>query len=61
MLARGLGASVFSYDDKRSEMGYYPIEPTLIGGRLCPAITPHRTVLRHFALSLLRAQVYAEK
>jgi hypothetical protein len=22
------GARVFSYDDKRSEIGYYPIEPT---------------------------------
>ena len=43
MLARALGARVFSYDDKRSEIGYYPIEPTLIGGRLCPAPFP-RTV-----------------
>ena len=43
MLARALGARVFSYDDKRSEIGYYPIEPTLIGDRLCPAPFP-RTV-----------------
>ena len=28
MLARALGARVFGYDDKRSEIGYYPIEPT---------------------------------
>ena len=28
MLARALGARVFSYEDKRSEIGYYPIEPT---------------------------------
>jgi GMP synthase-like glutamine amidotransferase len=43
MLARALGARVFSYDEKRSEIGYYPIEPTLIGNRLCPAPFP-RTV-----------------
>ena len=28
MLARGLGASVFSYDDKRSEIGYYTKGPS---------------------------------
>ena len=43
MLARALGARVFSYDDKRSEIGSYPIDPTLIGDRLCPAPFP-RTV-----------------
>ena len=35
MLARALGARVFSYDDKRSEIGYYQIEPTPMGDRLC--------------------------
>ncbi len=40
MLARALGARVFSYDDKRSEIGYYPIEPTLIGDRLCLGPVP---------------------
>ena len=40
MLARALGARVFSYDDKRSEIGYYSIEPTLVGDRLCPAPFP---------------------
>jgi GMP synthase (glutamine-hydrolysing) len=43
MLARALGARVFCYNDKRSEIGYYPIEPTLIGDRLCPTPFP-RTV-----------------
>jgi GMP synthase (glutamine-hydrolysing) len=43
MLARALGARVFSYDDKRSENGYYPIEPTLVGDRLCLTSFP-RTV-----------------
>ena len=43
MLARALGARVFSYDDKRNEIGYYLIDPTLIGDRLCPAPFP-RTV-----------------
>ena len=40
MLARALGAQVFSYDDKRSEIGYYPIEPTAAGEILCPARFP---------------------
>jgi GMP synthase (glutamine-hydrolysing) len=43
MLARTLGARVYGYDDKRSEIGYYPIEPTSAGERLCPASFP-RTV-----------------
>jgi GMP synthase (glutamine-hydrolysing) len=43
MLARALGARVFNYDDKRSEIGYYAIEPTLAGDRLCPVPFP-RTV-----------------
>ena len=40
MLARALGARVFNYDDKRSEIGYYPIEPTAAGDRLCAAKFP---------------------
>jgi GMP synthase-like glutamine amidotransferase len=40
MLARALGARVFSYDDKRSESGYYPIEPTAAGETLCPCAIP---------------------
>jgi GMP synthase (glutamine-hydrolysing) len=43
MLARALGARVFSYDDKRSEIGYYRIEPTPLGERLCSTPFP-RTV-----------------
>jgi GMP synthase (glutamine-hydrolysing) len=43
MLARALGARVFSYDDKRSEIGYYPIKPTLAGNGLCTVPFP-RTV-----------------
>jgi GMP synthase (glutamine-hydrolysing) len=43
MLARALGARVFSYDDKRSEIGYYRIEPTPSGERLCSTPFP-RTV-----------------
>ena len=35
MLARALGARVFTYEDKRSEIGYFPIEPTAAGDRLC--------------------------
>jgi GMP synthase (glutamine-hydrolysing) len=39
-LARALGARVLSYDEKLSEIGYYSIEPTLVGDRLCPAPFP---------------------
>ncbi len=35
MLARQLGARVFSYQDNRSEIGYFPIRPTDAGDRLC--------------------------
>ena len=40
MLARALGARVFGYDDKRSEIGYYPIEPTGAGELRCAARFP---------------------
>jgi GMP synthase (glutamine-hydrolysing) len=40
---RALGARVFRYDDKRSEIGYYAIEPTPAGERLCSGPFP-RTV-----------------
>jgi GMP synthase (glutamine-hydrolysing) len=43
MLARTLGARVFSYEDKRSEIGYYPIKPTPAGDQLCAVPFP-RTV-----------------
>jgi len=35
MLARALGACVFTYDDKRSEIGYFPIRPNAAGDGLC--------------------------
>ncbi len=35
MLARQLGARVYGYDDKRSEIGYFAIEPGLAGDSLC--------------------------
>ncbi len=35
MLARALGARVFTYEDKRSEIGYFPISPTAAADRLC--------------------------
>jgi GMP synthase (glutamine-hydrolysing) len=40
MLARQLGARVFSYDDKRSEIGYFPIQPKAAGDGLCAARFP---------------------
>jgi GMP synthase (glutamine-hydrolysing) len=47
MLARALGARVFSYEDKRSEIGYYPIEPTPAADRLCPARFPRSVYQWH--------------
>lgn len=47
MLARALGARVFSYEDKRSEIGYYPIEPTAAGDRLCDATFPRSVYQWH--------------
>ena len=35
MLTRALGARVFTYEDKRSEIGYFPISPTAAADRLC--------------------------
>lgn len=35
MLARQLGARVFSHEDKRSEIGYFPIQPNAGGDALC--------------------------
>ena len=35
MLARHLGSRVFGYEDKRSEIGYFPVHPTAAGDRLC--------------------------
>jgi len=40
MLARHLGARVFTYPDKRSEIGYYPIAPTPDADQLCAAPFP---------------------
>jgi len=41
MLARQLGAKIFSYPDSRCESGYYPISPTPAGHRLCGAPFPN--------------------
>jgi GMP synthase (glutamine-hydrolysing) len=40
MLARALGARVFSFEDKRSEIGYFPIIPNPTGEALCTASFP---------------------
>ncbi len=40
MMAAALGARVFSYDDKRSEIGYFPIEPNAAADRLCGELFP---------------------
>ena len=40
MLARTLGARVFNFEDHRSEIGYFPIEPNATGEALCGAPFP---------------------
>ncbi|MBV1705054.1 MAG: glutamine amidotransferase, partial [Hyphomicrobiales bacterium] len=40
MLARKLGARVFTYPDERAEVGYCPISPTAAGEALCDAPFP---------------------
>ena len=47
MLARQLGARVFSYPDKRSEIGYYPLAPTPEADRLCAAPFPRHVYHWH--------------
>lgn len=47
MLARQLGAKVFTYADKRSEIGYYPIAPTPEADRLCGAPFPRHVYHWH--------------
>jgi GMP synthase (glutamine-hydrolysing) len=47
MLARRLGVRVFTYPDKRSEIGYYPITPTPDADRLCAAPFPRHVYHWH--------------
>jgi len=47
MLARQLGARVFTYPDKRSEIGYYPVAPTPEADRLCAAPFPRHVYHWH--------------
>jgi GMP synthase (glutamine-hydrolysing) len=47
MLARQLGARVFTFPDKRSEIGYYPVAPTAEADRLCAAPFPRHVYHWH--------------
>lgn len=47
MLARALGARVFCYEDKRSEIGYFAISPTGRGDALCEAPFPRSVYQWH--------------
>ena len=48
MLARHLGARVFTYPDRRGEVGYVPIQPTPAADRLCAARFPRCVYQWHF-------------
>ncbi len=47
MLTRALGARVFTYEDKRSEIGYFPISPTAAADRLCAEPFPRSAYQWH--------------
>ncbi len=48
LLARHLGARVFTYPDRRGEVGYFPIVPTPAADRLCAARFPRCVYQWHF-------------
>lgn len=48
MLARQLGARVFTYPDRRGEVGYVPIAPTPAADELCAAAFPRAVYQWHF-------------
>ena len=48
LLARHLGARVFSHPDRRGEAGYYPIRPTLAGDALVATRFPRHVYQWHF-------------
>ncbi len=48
LLARQLGARVFSHPDRRGEAGYYPVVPTPEADRLCDAAFPRFVYQWHF-------------
>ena len=47
LMARQLGAAVFSFQDRRSEIGYYPLCPTRIGASICCAEFPRHAYQWH--------------
>ncbi len=47
LLARQLGARVFTYPDKRSEIGYYPLAPTPDADLLCATPFPRHVYHWH--------------
>jgi GMP synthase (glutamine-hydrolysing) len=48
MLARKLGAKVYSHEDRRGEVGYYPLDPTDEADLLCHARFPRHAYQWHF-------------
>jgi GMP synthase (glutamine-hydrolysing) len=47
MLARTLGARVFSYPDRRAEIGYFPVDPRPCADDLCAARFPRHVYQWH--------------
>jgi GMP synthase (glutamine-hydrolysing) len=47
MLARTLGAKVFTYPDRRGEIGYFPVHPLACADELCAARFPRHVYQWH--------------
>jgi GMP synthase (glutamine-hydrolysing) len=47
MLSKCLGSRIYTFDDRRSEIGYYAISPTSAGERLCEARFPRNVYQWH--------------
>jgi GMP synthase (glutamine-hydrolysing) len=48
LMARRLGARVFTHDDMRGEVGYYPLRPTEAADGLCAVRFPRHAYQWHF-------------
>ena len=48
MLAKQLGARVYTHDDRRGEVGYYPLRPLAAADALCGARFPRHAYQWHF-------------
>ena len=48
LLARQLGSSVYTFDDRRGELGYHHLRPTAVGDAICAVPFPRKAYQWHF-------------